>query len=128
MRIPRTQVRRLVARVLRGERSRRQIHVVFVTDAAMRRLNRRFLKHDYITDVLAFPPDEVVVAPGVAIAEARRRRIPAREELLRYVAHGVLHLLGYDDKKPASRRRMWARQERYLSSSRIRMAGTQKFS
>jgi len=37
------------------------------------------------------------------------------EELLRYVAHGVLHLLGYDDHRPADRAKMWKRQERELA-------------
>jgi rRNA maturation RNase YbeY len=37
-----------------------------------------------------------------------------QEELLRYVAHGVLHLLGYDDHAASARKAMWAKQEAYL--------------
>ena len=55
-----------------------------------------------------------MISTDYAAAEARKRRIPVEEELLRYVAHGVLHLLGYDDHAPADKRRMWERQERYL--------------
>ena len=111
--------RRLVDRLARRLAKKREVSVVFVSRAAIRRLNRRFLKHDTVTDVLAFPMGdgllgEVIVSPEVAAAEARRRGIPVREELLRYVAHGILHLMGYDDHRPRDRARMWKRQEREL--------------
>lgn len=114
-RVPRAKVVRLAGRLL----GRRNLSVAFVTNAEIRRVNRRFLKHDYPTDVLAFrldPPlfGEVVVSAEYAAAEAGRRGIPVEEELLRYVAHGILHLLGYDDHDPREKARMWARQEREL--------------
>jgi len=116
--IPRTKVRRIAARIL----GRKNLSVAFVTNAAIRRLNRRFLGHDYATDVLSFPLGgdlfgEVVISAEYAAAEARRRGLPVEEELLRYVVHGILHLLGYDDHRPADRARMWKRQERELRSA-----------
>jgi probable rRNA maturation factor len=113
--IPEADVRRAAERLLRG----RSLSIAFVTDAAIRKINRRFLGHDYATDVISFPLDsdllgELVISAPYARAEARKRRIPEREELLRYVVHGILHLLGYDDRTPAEKRRMWARQEREL--------------
>jgi probable rRNA maturation factor len=128
LRVPARKARRL-ARQIAGKRS---LSIAFVTDAAIRRLNREFLRHDFATDVLAFrlAPSkaegpgadlfgEVVVSADTARAEARRRGIPAQEELLRYVAHGILHLLGYDDHKPRDRARMWARQERELRKAGV---------
>lgn len=117
MRVPRRRIERLVARILRGERRRPAIEVAVVDDAAIRCANRRFLGHDYATDVLAFPYGEVVVSAQTARREAKRRGIAPEEELLRYVAHGVLHLLGYRDKTAAAKRRMWRRQERYLRAA-----------
>ena len=116
VRIPRKDVQRL-ARKLLG--ARRNLSVAFVDNAEIRRLNRKFLGHDYATDVLAFKLDgdvfgEIVISTGVAAREARRRKITVREELLRYLAHGILHLLGYDDGAPRARARMWERQEREL--------------
>jgi len=113
--IPVADVRRAAARLLRGK----SVSIAFVTDAAIRKINRRFLGHDYATDVISFPLGsdllgELVISAPYARAEARRRRISEREELLRYVVHGILHLLGYDDRTPAEKRRMWARQEREL--------------
>lgn len=114
--VPVAAARRLARRILGPRRS---LSLAFLDNAAMRRLNRKFLRHDYATDVLSFRLEgavfgEVVVSAEYARAEARRRGLPVREEILRYVAHGVLHLLGYDDHAPRDRARMWARQEREL--------------
>jgi probable rRNA maturation factor len=124
--IPEGKVRRLAAGIL----GRRNLSVAFVTNAAIRKINRRFLQHDFATDVISFPlapsgaegvgPDgdlfgELVISAEYAAGEARTRKIPVEEELLRYVAHGSLHLLGYDDHRPADRARMWKRQERELA-------------
>jgi probable rRNA maturation factor len=115
VRIPATRVRRLAAQIL----GRKNLSIAFVTNAAIRKINRRFLKHDFATDVISFPLDsdllgELVISAEYAVSEAAKRKIPVEEELLRYVAHGILHLLGYDDHRPADRARMWARQEREL--------------
>ncbi len=78
--------------------------VVLISDAAMRRLNRRFAGKDRPTDVLSFPtdPDEREVEPYlgdvfISVETAARQR-PARlgRELQVLALHGVLHLLGYD--------------------------------
>ena len=115
VRIPASKVRRLAAQIL----GKRHLSVAFVTNAAIRKINRKFLNHDFATDVISFPLEsdllgELVISAEYAVAEAAKRRIPVEEELLRYVAHGILHLLGYDDHRPADRKRMWARQEREL--------------
>jgi probable rRNA maturation factor len=124
LRIPAAKVRALASRIL----GKRNLSVAFVTAAAIRKLNRKFLRHDYATDVLAFRLDsdllgEVVISADAARAEAKRRGIPVEEELLRYVVHGILHLLGYDDHAPADRARMWKRQERLLGAFLKRRVG-----
>ena len=113
--IPDARVRRLAVQIL----GKRNLSVAFVTNAAIRKINRRFLKHDFATDVLSFPlgtdlVGELVISAEYAASEAALRKIPVEEELLRYVAHGILHLIGYDDHRPADRAKMWARQEREL--------------
>ena len=113
--IPAAKVRRLAGQIL-GKRS---LSVAFVTNAAIRKINRKFLNHDFATDVISFPlgtdlVGELVISAEYAVAEAAKRKIPVEEELLRYVAHGILHLLGYDDHRPADKKKMWARQEREL--------------
>jgi probable rRNA maturation factor len=97
-----------------------KINVVVMDNAQIRGPNRRYLQHDRETDVLAFrypsgeTRGEVLVSVEQAEIEARERKIPAEEELLRYVVHGVLHFLGYDDQSPRERQEMHREQERIL--------------
>jgi probable rRNA maturation factor len=102
------------------------VHVL--DDAGMRTLNARWLGHDRPTDAIAFdygddpdahgPRGEVFVSAETAVREARARRRDASDELLLYVAHGALHLLGWDDATPARRRAMNARAARLVHAAR----------
>ncbi len=115
----------LARRVLRAEGVRdAAVSVSFVGRRRIRALNRRYLRHDRETDVIAFAlpgapgplVGDVYCAPEVAARAARRFGVPVREELRRLVVHGVLHVLGHEHPAGAARTRsaMWARQERLL--------------
>lgn len=90
------------------------ISVTVVDDAEMQELNRRHLDHDYPTDVLSFPlsdpgamlTGEVIVSAGTAISNAAEYANRAEEELLLYVVHGTLHLVGLGDKTPEQAKKM----------------------
>lgn len=122
--LPVATVRRVVRTVLAGERRAAAVSVTFLGPIRMRALNRDYLDHDRPTDVIAFglaQPDgglvgDVYVCRAVAEREARRRGLPLRQELVRLVVHGTLHVLGWDHPDDASRLRspMWRRQERYV--------------
>lgn len=98
-----------------------RLSVAVVDDPAMRVLNRTFHGADEPTDVLAFPlgggpagagdafDAEVVVSLDTARLEASERGVDLVSELLLYVVHGTLHLMGEDDHDPVSYRRMHAR-------------------
>lgn len=100
-----------------------RISVAVVDSATMRRLHARYLEIDETTDVLSFLLErgrgrlegEVVVCQPVAKRSARRFGWSAGDELLLYVVHGTLHLVGYDDRKPTQRRRMRSRERHYLA-------------
>lgn len=83
-------------------RARGTVTIALLTDAAMRKLNARFRKADYATDVLSFPSDErgvlgdIAIARGVAAKQARELGHSQRVELRVLALHGLLHLLGYD--------------------------------
>ena len=119
-------IRAAVEHVLQAEQRHARIGVTFLGKARMRRLNARCLGHDYPTDVISFPllqPDgstagDICICRYVAARNARRHQSSVRNELLRLVVHGTLHLLGHDHPSGASRTRspMWRRQERYLAS------------
>jgi probable rRNA maturation factor len=116
--------RRVVAGTLALEKVRGlRIGVWLTDDREMRRVNRRFLNHDTATDVVAFPYKdsrlfgEIVVSVDTATKAADRIGIGFKEELARYLVHGTLHLLGYDDRRPSERRRMFRRQEAILKKA-----------
>ena len=116
-------LRRAVATVLAGESvTSATISVAVVDDPTMRELNRRYLNHDYNTDVLSFLLEqtewqldgEVIVSADTAISRAEEYAWSASDELLLYLIHGTLHLTGYDDHTDAERGRMRRKEMQYL--------------
>jgi probable rRNA maturation factor len=111
----------VVARLAPGAGADLCLHLV--TPARMASLNEHFLAHPGPTDVITFDLSdgepgwlygEIFLCPKVAVEQARQFACPWQEELMRYVIHGVLHLLGHDDQAPAARRRMKAAENRAL--------------
>ncbi len=103
------------------------VEIVFVRDAAIARLNEAYRGRPGATDVLSFPTDvsawpdgetpllgSVVVSVDRAEAQAQERSLVLDEEIRRLAAHGLLHLLGYDDQTPRERATMRRRERRYL--------------
>lgn len=87
----------------------RDASIVFVSDTAIRKLNRQFRGRDYATDVLSFlaKPEkfetgadanlgEVVISIDRAQAQAKENRIAVENEIQQLILHGLLHLCGYD--------------------------------
>jgi probable rRNA maturation factor len=117
-------VRRTVATVLDGERvGAASVSVTFLSGARMRGLNRRTRRRDGATDVIAFQLDhpgrvvgDIYVCPSVARRAARHGDVSEREELVRLVVHGSLHVLGREHPEGATRMSspMWRLQERYV--------------
>jgi probable rRNA maturation factor len=103
---------------------RATLSVALVDDPTIHRLNREFLAHDEPTDVVTFPlsepggeplEGEIVVSVDTAARTAARLEWPAADELLLYVVHGALHLVGYDDRDADSRAAMRAAERRHLA-------------
>ena len=67
----------------------------------MRAVNKKYLKHDYVTDVLTFDlgerSGEIIICPKIAYANAKEHRTSTEKEIILYVIHGILHLAGFDD-------------------------------
>ena len=117
------QVRAVVAAAFEQEGAGEpDVSVALVDDATIAAVNERWLGHAGPTDSIAFSlhddpgPDglrgEVVASAETALREARARGLDPRGELLLYVAHGVLHLLGWEDGSPRARAAMNARARR----------------
>jgi probable rRNA maturation factor len=94
-----------------------ELSVLLTDDLEIHRLNREHRQKDQPTDVLAFAMDEsvpdpagilgdVVISLDTAARQARSRQRPLIEEVRFLLAHGVLHLVGYDHAEPAEKREM----------------------
>ena len=102
---------------------RATISLAIVDDATIRPLNARYLGHDYATDVLSFVLEqsdeeldgEIIVSAETAASSAARFGWQAADELLLYVIHGALHLVGCDDLEPALQTRMRQREREHLA-------------
>ena len=130
--LPRARVARVARAVLDAERVKNaMLSVTFVGNAEIRRLNRKHLKRNGATDVISFGfrptgrgrgtraaplVGDVYIAPAVARESARANGVSPREELVRLVVHGTLHVLGYEHPESEARTRsaMWRKQERLV--------------
>ncbi len=118
------RVQLVVRKILDDEGIRHaSISIAVVDNCAIHALNRRYLEHDYPTDVLSFVlahdgdrlEGEIVTSADTAVANAEQFGWSADDELLLYVIHGTLHLAGYDDQTDAARGEMRARERHYLA-------------
>ncbi len=95
-----------ISRVIASEKGLLgNLNFIFCDDEYLLALNQKHLNHDTFTDILSFDYSEGQVLSGDIFISTQRVTENARvfnikfqEELLRVMAHGVLHLLGFNDK------------------------------
>ena len=125
LRTPRKKITALVEFVARAESARlEEVDIAIVASRRMAALNRHYLQHAGTTDVLSFDLSipggglvaQLIVCADVAVGEARSRRIGPQRELMLYIVHGLLHVMGYDDTNPQAAEKMYARQEELLEA------------
>ena len=125
VRVPRKKITRLIRHVARAEGARiGEIDLAVVGCREMAALNRRWLRKAGATDVLCFDLSDsrrrggisaqLVVCGDVAAEQGRARGTGPQRELLLYVVHGLLHLMGYDDASIRGAAKMRAREEELL--------------
>ena len=94
-----------------------KLHEVFVwliSDRRMASLHRKFMHQTGPTDVLTFQHGEIFISVETAKRHARAFRNSLASELCLYIAHGLLHLHGFDDRTPAAARKMKAMQKKIV--------------
>jgi len=94
-----------------------ELSVVLVSDRRMAELHRRFLQEQGPTDVITFQHGEIFVSTETARRQARRFGTTADHEMRLYIAHGLLHLHGFDDKDARSAVEMQHAQEKLVASA-----------
>lgn len=98
-----------------------QISVIFCSDPYLLDINKKFLQHDYYTDIITFDYSEGSVISGDLFISIDTVRSNAefysaefKDELDRVMVHGVLHLIGYDDHSDEQTAKMRERENHYL--------------
>lgn len=119
-------IRKWLREIARAEGDYRieQVNYIFCSSERHRAMNIEFLGHDYFTDIITFDDShlkegwiagDIFIDVETVADNARIYGTTARREMLRVVAHGVLHLCGQKDKTPRTERQMHAKEDRYLA-------------
>lgn len=93
------------------------LEIIFLSDAEIRPINRKYKHANRATDVLSFDLGscgQILISSDMALENSRIFSTPLEKELVLYVIHGILHLFGYDDEKPSERSRMFRKQASIL--------------
>lgn len=121
------RIREIVRTVCKREKiTEALISVTFVGNRQIARMNREFLGHTGPTDVITFELaaaagaviGDIYIAVDVARENARRHNVGVRQELVRLVVHGTLHVLGHSHAEDEEREtgEMWREQERLVAA------------
>jgi len=122
-----SKIKQAVKKILRLERVKTaNLSIVFVTDRKIKALNKKYLKREHATDVLAFDlrekpapktiTGEIIISADTAVKNSRTFKTSIKKELLLYLAHGILHLLGFDDHKKKDIVRIRKKEEQLLKA------------
>lgn len=101
------------------------VEVAYVDESEIIRINKEFLKRDYVTDIISFRYDEnespvdiegtlYCCLPRI-IEQAQELGQSPEKECLRILVHGLLHIIGYDDQTEAEKKEMTKLEDLYLS-------------
>jgi probable rRNA maturation factor len=120
--LDRPALRRLVESVLAERSQTADVVIHWVSRKRSAELNQQFLQHEGPTDIITFDygstadrlQGEMFICVAEAVRQAAEFRTDWRQELHRYVIHGLLHLRGFDDREPAVRRVMKREENRLV--------------
>ena len=122
------RVKKLVLKILKGEGFNKggYINICFMDNNLIKKLNTRFLAAHKATDVIAFNLSDkktksfiladIAISTESAIDNAGNFKTTPEDELMLYVAHGILHILGFNDHTRAQTLLMRNKERTYVNS------------
>lgn len=101
------------------------LQINFLSNEEILELNKRYLSHNYHTDIITFEysknfqkiDGEIFISVDEALNNSKRYNETFENELKRLIIHGILHLTGYDDKKGNDKKIMKRMENRLLSNN-----------
>ena len=97
------------------------LNFLIVGDKRMIHFNKTYLNHDYSTDIITFDNSEnkkisgdIVISVERVKENSKKYEVKLEDELRRVMVHGLLHLLGYDDKNEKEKKRIRKKENYYL--------------
>ena len=118
------KIRDWVYEVLKKEKKPdvESVNIILCSDQYLLDINRKFLHHDYLTDIVTFTysaadkslEGELYISIERIRENSRDLNIPLEKELNRIIVHGILHLCGYNDKRKEEKEFMHGLENRYL--------------
>jgi rRNA maturation RNase YbeY len=99
-----------------------KLQYTFLTDDDLLQINKKYLNHDTFTDIITFDYNkgkyifsELYISLDRVQENANNNHVDFNKELHRVLIHGLLHLMGYNDKSPNEKSIMTAKEDYYLS-------------
>lgn len=117
-----------IINIIKGEKAvLGDLSYIFCSDNYLLKLNQKYLKHNSFTDIITFNYSEQKVISGeiyISVDRIRENAVKFKEdfnrELLRVMAHGVLHLLGYNDKSKNEKEEMKSKEEEKINMFHVK--------
>jgi|SRR5579871_1063304 len=120
----RTKCKESIAGLFKRENIKlEEIHYIFCSDSYLLEINKKFLNHNYYTDIITFGLSdrgapvsaEIYISIDRVKENAASFKVSFSNELLRVIFHGALHLCGYKDKTKNEKYIMRSKEEKYLT-------------
>ena len=99
----------------------KSVSIIWLSDEKLRKMHKEYLNNPELTDVITFDlgedqiEAEIYISVDRAIDHARQFSVTLENELNRLLAHGLLHLAGYDDHIKSDTKKMREREDFYLN-------------
>ncbi len=115
---------KLISQTIENERYKEgEIVFIFTSDEYLMNINKQYLNHDTYTDIITFPESEdaeiisgeIFISLDRVIENAKKYEVSLTVEIARVLVHGILHLLGYNDKSIEEKKMMRSKEDYYIN-------------